>query len=58
MLYAHMKDQFKEEAYWSNEKCVSAPGYAWYQYFYSGYQHNLSTICELRARAVRRLEIQ
>ena len=58
MLYAHMNDQFKEEAYWSNEKCVSASGYAWFQSFGNGGQHYSNARLELRARAVRRLEIQ
>lgn len=58
MLYAHMKDQFKEAAYWSNEKHVSDSGYAWYQDFTNGTQYYRTTHTTLRARAVRRLEIQ
>lgn len=58
MLLAMMKDQFKEAAYWSNEKHVSGSGYAWYQYFINGYQTYDTTDGKLRARAVRRLAIQ
>ena len=58
MLYAHMKDQFKEAAYWSSEKHVSDSGYAWCQYFGTGLQVYTSPSTKLRARAVRRLEIQ
>lgn len=57
MLFASMKDQFKEAAYWSNEKHVSASEYAWCQYFYDGNQGCHYTSRELRARAVRRLAI-
>jgi hypothetical protein len=58
MLFAEMKDQFQEEAYWSNTQHASYSDYAWYQDFYDGYQINTSTSYELRARAVRRLIIQ
>ena len=58
MLYAHMKDKFKEAAYWSNEKHASDSAYAWYQTFSSGRQDYSYTKVKLRARAVRRLEIQ
>ena len=57
MLLALMKDQFKEAAYWSNEKHVSASGCAWFQDFYDGDQDYNCTSNELRARAVRRSEI-
>lgn len=57
MLYAHMKDQFKEAAYWSNEKHASVSVFAWYQLFTDGCQGGFSTSSELRARAVRRSQI-
>jgi len=57
MLLVHMKDQFKEAAYWSNEKHVSGSAYAWYQTFLTGSQDYSRTNHELRARAVRRSEI-
>lgn len=57
MLYAHMKEQFKEEAYWSNEKHVSDSDYAWFQLFTDGYQTSYIKYDKLRARAVRRSEI-
>lgn len=58
MLYTHMKDQFKEAAYWSNEKHASDSCFAWYQDFDDGFQDYIGTNYEHRARAVRRLEIQ
>ena len=57
MLYAHMKDKFKEAAYWSNEKHASGSAYAWYPYFGNGTQYCYDTRFKLRARAVRRLAI-
>lgn len=57
MLFSSMKDQFKEAAYWSNEKHVSDSAYAWYQGFGNGIQDCSSTCRKLRARAVRRLAI-
>ncbi len=57
MLFANLKDQFKEAAYWSNEKHVSASDYAWCQDFYDGHQYYYNTGDKLRARAVRRSEI-
>lgn len=57
MLLVHMKDQFKEAAYWSNEKHVSASGCSWYQVFTIGNQYASLTNTKRRARAVRRSEI-
>jgi len=57
MLYKFMKDEFKEEAYWSSETHANNAGWAWCQYFTHGYQsYNLKS-SELRARAVRRLSV-
>lgn len=57
LLLALMKDQFKDAAYWSNERHASVSACAWYQYFYNGTQNYYDTDLELRARAVRRSEI-
>ena len=62
MLFAHVKDQFQEAAYWTGETLVD-PGdpedtaYAWYQLFHGGYQSFTPKYGRLRARAVRRLPI-
>ena len=58
MLFASFKDQFKQEAYWSNQQHASDSGYAWFQNFYGGYQDSYPKDYELRARAVRRLVIE
>ncbi len=57
MLWAHHRDQFKKDWYWSNETHHSESGWAWCQYFYYGYQSYDYRYGELRARAVRRLPI-
>jgi len=57
LLFAQMKDQFQEEAYWSNQQHASYSDFAWYQIFDYGSQLNLNTNLKLRARAVRRLAI-
>lgn len=62
MLFAHAKDEFKSEWYWTNEDFVDPEdpddsGWAWSQYFSDGYQHSLRKFYQLRARAVRRLPI-
>lgn len=58
LLFANMKDQFKEEWYWSGQEHESASGYAWFQGFSLGYQDRHHKGNELRARAVRRLVIE
>jgi hypothetical protein len=58
MLFATMKDQFKEAAYWSNTQHAAHSDYAWCQGFTNGNQRSYYKSSELRARAVRRLEIQ
>ncbi len=58
LLYANLKEQFKAEWYWSAQEYESDPAYAWCQNFYDGNQIDLHKSNELRARAVRRLEIQ
>lgn len=57
LLLALMKDQFKEAAYWSNERHASDSRYAWCQNFHYGGQLYSTTTSKLRARAVRRSEI-
>ncbi|MBS1188938.1 MAG: hypothetical protein H6R10_730 [Rhodocyclaceae bacterium] len=58
LLYANLKEQFEERWYWSGEINASAAEYAWSQTFYDGYQSYGHRSSKLRARAVRRLEIQ
>ena len=57
LLYANLKEEFEERAYWSCEAHESESGWAWYQYFGSGYQNDYRKHHEFRARAVRRLPI-
>jgi hypothetical protein len=57
LLYSCMKDEFKEEAYWTCETHKSNAEWAWYQYFYNGYQNYYYKDYELRARAVRRVSV-
>lgn len=58
LLFANLKEQFKESYYWSSEQQAYNSHYAWYQYFGNGYQSGDIKNVELRARAVRRLEIE
>ncbi|ONC38486.1 hypothetical protein AQ916_06960 [Burkholderia pseudomallei] len=57
MLWAHHRDLFKREWYWSNETHHRDSGYAWCQVFYFGRQFSTHKGAALRARAVRRLPI-
>ena len=57
LLFAHLKDRFKPEWYWSNTQHASLSGYAWFQHFYNGLQYDDSKSYEGRARAVRRVTI-
>jgi len=57
MLFAHLKDRFKEEWYWSNTQHAANAGFAWYQYFVNGGQNLSRKRTTHRARAVRRLAI-
>ena len=57
LLFAHLKDRFKEDWYWSNTQHASNSDYAWYQHFSNGIQDDSYKSAELRARAVRRVEI-
>ena len=58
LLYANLKEEFEERAYWSCEAHESESGWAWYQNFTYGYQGITNRSNELRARAVRRLIIE
>ncbi len=58
LLFANLKEEFEERAYWSSETHESESGWAWYQYFFNGYQDFSTRLYELRARAVRRLVIE
>jgi hypothetical protein len=57
LLFAHAKEHFDQEAYWTREKHAALSYYAWYQNFYYGVQNYYYTTTKLRARAVRRLAI-
>ncbi|MCA3196747.1 MAG: DUF1566 domain-containing protein, partial [Cupriavidus sp.] len=54
LLFANLKSEFDERAYWSGEKHAENAGWAWYQTFDYGTQDTLTQSRELRARAVRR----
>ncbi|MBV8666769.1 MAG: DUF1566 domain-containing protein, partial [Burkholderiaceae bacterium] len=57
LLYANLKGLFKPRAYWSGEQHAEYSSGAWDQDFSNGYQDYDSKGHELRARAVRRIEI-
>ena len=54
LLFNCMKDEFKEEAYWTCEEHKGNAEWAWFQSFDYGGQSNTTKNYELRARAVRR----
>lgn len=54
LLYNCMKDEFKEEAYWTCETHTGNAEWAWSQDFRYGVQDNDGKGYERRARAVRR----
>lgn len=58
LLYANLKEEFEEFAYWSCEAHESESGWAWNQYFGYGRQGYDRKRYEFRARAVRRLVIE
>ena len=58
LLFAALKSEFQESAYWSNSQHAVFSDFAWCQNFGSGSQYNYNTYDKLRARAVRRLIIQ
>ena len=57
LLWAHLKDRFQPEWYWSNTQHASYSDFAWLQYFDDGDQYYGHKDDEYRARAVRRVEI-
>ncbi len=57
LLFANLKEKFKEAYYWSCEQHASTSDYAWLQYFANGYQYDGHKDDCYRARAVRRLVI-
>ncbi len=57
LLYANLKEQFKDAWYWSGEHYAAYSGSAWCQSFDDGLQDSDLKNYELRARAVRRLAI-
>ena len=58
LLFANLKEQFEEAWYWSGEQHASHSDSAWSQHFDDGHQTSSNKSLKLRARAVRRLEIQ
>jgi hypothetical protein len=58
LLYANLKEEFEDRAYWSCEAHDSESGWAWYQRCNYGRQLTSYRTTELRARAVRRLVIE
>ncbi|AJY40018.1 DUF1566 domain-containing protein [Burkholderia humptydooensis] len=54
LLFANLKGEFEERAYWSAERHAENSGWAWFQDFTSGTQSTHHQGNELRARAVRR----
>ena len=57
LLFATLKDQFKQDWYWSNTQHGAYSACAWCQDFDYGRQLSSNTNYTLRARAVRRLPI-
>ena len=58
LLFANLKEHFEEAWYWSREQHASGSDCAWYRNFDDGGQGDYGKTSKLRARAVRRLEIQ
>ena len=58
LLFNQSKDQFKENWYWTNATHAYYTKWAWYQYFSNGTQDDTLKNNNLRARAVRRVEIK
>lgn len=54
LLLANLKKHFQPEYYWSGIEHPSNKGYAFVQYFGSGYQDSNGKYDKVRARAVRR----
>ncbi|MDE2097549.1 MAG: DUF1566 domain-containing protein [Patescibacteria group bacterium] len=57
LMFAFLRDKFKEVAYWSNTQNADCSGYAWFQNFRNGGQNCYRKGSIIRARAVRRLPV-
>ena len=62
MLFAHAKDEFKPEPYWTNDTFFDSDDpedttWAWYQYFDVGDQDYIHKDSSFRAVAVRRIYV-
>jgi hypothetical protein len=57
LLFAHAKEHFTPEWYWTREQRASYSDFAWYQSFDNGNQNFSNKGNQLRARAVRRVQI-
>jgi len=57
LLFKTMKNEFKEEPYWSCEQHANEAEWAWYQGFKYGIQYYHPLTSKLRARAVRRISV-
>ena len=55
VLLKNLKNEFKEEWYWTSEPYAGTASYAWIQSFNSGTQDNTHEDLDYRARAVRRV---
>ena len=58
LLFAHVKDQFDQEWYWTREDHAADSSYVWFQSFGYGIQGITGKDGQLRARAVRRVLIE
>jgi hypothetical protein len=57
LLFANAKDQFEEEWHWTSEAHERYGSAAWFQDFDGGYQDYFRKSDELRARAVRLIQL-
>jgi hypothetical protein len=55
LLFMHLKDQFQKDWYWTGEQYSAS--LAWAQYFNLGDQGTSTKSAELRARAVRLIQL-
>jgi hypothetical protein len=51
------RQEFKDDWYWSCEQHAGNESYAWFQFFFNGFQLSSHKGSKLRARAVRRVKI-
>jgi len=58
LLFANVPELFEKDWYWSGAQHASDPDFAWSQHFSLGHQFTNLKYDALRARAVRRLNIQ